>query len=212
MTPQTELFTRASVPPSLSDLYLKGCEDCTLSEQSRPVKMRGNWNARVFLGGEAPGKIEEANNCTFIGPAGELLKEALQELGLNIDKDFLIGNMTQCRPHPPAGSKKENRAPTAAEISACRYHLETIVEAHNPDLIVLIGGIAASSIMKNYPGAVGRAVNKFYGPDGHNLSVEADLYVVWHPAYILRNMTDRPKWMRQLTKLRDYMLGRQLVQ
>lgn len=207
---QVEDYTRATLPVEI-DIPSKGCKDCSLSEKSFPIRPRGNYDARVILVGEAPGKVEEAENCFFIGPAGRLLAEATKGLGFSLDENFFVMNTVLCRPHPPAGVRKENRLPTATEIAECRPHLEKIVEAHNPDLVVVIGGVAAKAVMKKYPGSVGRTVNRFFGSDEHNLPTSADLFAIWHPAYILRNMTEKPGWTKQLVKLRDYMIGRGLV-
>jgi DNA polymerase len=162
--------------------------------------------------GEGPGRVEEEKNCFFIGPAGTELDSSLATLSIPMDKNFFICNAVQCRPHPPEGVRKENRAPTPDEISACRHNLDRIVELHQPELIILIGGVAAKAVLKEPPRAVGAIVGRFSGPDSHTLKCNADIYSIWHPAYILRNMEKKKEWMRQLVVLRDYLLGRRLVE
>lgn len=202
--------TRAKLPAALSGIY--DCRACELSKKSHPIYPRGNFAAPTMMLGEAPGKIEEQENCFFIGPAGAELDASLKTLSVSMDENFFICNAVQCRPHPPEGVRKENRAPTTEEVAACRHNLDKIVELHQPKLIVVIGGVAAKAIMKVPPRSVGAIVGKFAGPRDHTLNCDADLYSIWHPAYILRNMERKKDWMMQLVVLRDYMKGNNLIQ
>lgn len=203
---------RARLPIALKDPFQTGCNysHCGMHNATNPVRPRGSWNAKAAWLGEAPGLQEEKHNCTFIGPAGELAEEVLDGIGLPFDKNFLVPNVCLCRPHPPAGSTKQNRTPTVAEMKACRPHLEKIIRLHKPQLIVMVGGQATKSIMEGSP-AISKVVGKFFGPEEHDLPTDADLYAIWHPAYILRNMSEKQEWTRQLVRLRDYMLGRNMV-
>jgi DNA polymerase len=203
---------RARLPSILKDPFLHGCKtsQCGMFSTNKPVRPRGNWEARALWTGEAPGLQEERQNCTFVGPAGNLAAEVLESIGLPIDKNFLVVNSCQCRPYPPAGSTKQNRTPNKDEIKACRPYLERIVELHKPDIIVIVGGKAAESIMESAP-PISKIVGKFFGPEQHDFPIDADLYAIWHPAYILRNMREKEEWTKHLIRLRDYMLGRKIV-
>lgn len=208
MTNPTDL-PRALLPAILKDPFLNGCKftDCGMYGTSHPVRPRGNWKAEAIWLGEAAGLEEEKNNCTFIGPAGNLAEEVLTEIGLPLDENFLLPNICFCRPHPPKESRKQNRTPTVAEIKCCSSHLERIVRLHKPKLIVLVGGQAAKAVMEGSP-AISRIVGKFFGSEEHDFPIDADLYAIWHPAYILRNMGEKSQWKRHLVRLRDYMIGR----
>lgn len=203
---------RARLPAILKDPFQLGCtfKHCGINGTSSPVRPRGSWDAQAIWLGEAAGQEEEKQNCTFIGPAGKLAEEVLNNIGLPLDKNFLVPNVCLCRPHPPIGSNKQNRTPTIAEMKACRPHLEKIIRLHKPKLIVMVGGQAAKSAMEKAP-AISKMVGKFFGSEEHDFSVDADLYAIWHPAYILRNMSEKPAWIKQLVRLRDYMIGRDMV-
>lgn len=202
---------RPNLPPNLQSLYQSKCTLCTLSGESRPIRPRGSWEAKALLIGEAPGKVEEEKDIFFIGPAGKELESCCDGLGMPLDLNFLICNAVQCRPHSPVGSGKENRPPIRAEIEACRPHLEKMILTHSPELIVVLGRIAASAVLRDATRAMSGMVGKFFIPSDHIFSVDADVYVAYHPAYILRNQNEKPEFMRQLTRLRDYMLGRQIL-
>lgn len=200
---------RARLPNSLKDPFLTGCkfDHCGMHQTNRPIRPRGSWDAEAIWLGEAPGQEEQKHNCTFVGPAGKLAEQVLEEIGLPLDKNFLVPNTCLCRALPTAGSTKQNRTPTISETRACRPHLEKIVRLHEPKVIVLVGSQAAKAVMENPP-AISKIVGKFFGAEQHDFPVDADLYAIWHPAYILRNMTEKQAWGQMLIRLRDYMIGR----
>lgn len=196
---------RATLPHELEKI-ISSCKSCDLSNESHPIHPRGNFSAKTMIVGEAPGKVEEQEDCFFIGPAGRLLEQELKEISLDLDQNFFIHNTVLCRPHPPAGTGKENRAPTSAEIKLCKSNFNVFLEAHDPRLIVLIGAIATRAIIPNFNQPISKVAGRFL--QGEN---NRDLYVIWHPAYILRNMQKKNEWVTQLTRLRDYMIGRDLI-
>ncbi len=205
------MANRSKLPTALKNPFLTGCdiETCGMHGTSQPVRPRGNWDAKIMWIGEAAGLHEEEENCTFVGQAGQETEKTLMSIGLSMDENFLFPNVCLCRPHPPIGATKQNRTPTMAEIKSCRPHLERIIELHKPKLLVLVGGSATKSILPGAP-TIGKVVGTFTGSD-HNLPTDADTYSIWHPAYVLRNMNEKPEWVRQLIKLRDYIIGRGLI-
>jgi DNA polymerase len=164
-----------------------------------------------LLIGEGPGTEERDKDCFFVGLAGEKLDKTLTLTGLSLDKDFLSYNLVRCWPAPPASSKRFNGTPTAAQISKCRKHLDKLVERFNPKLIVLCGGLAAKHVLLNFGSNVSSIVGKFFSSRHHNLSSSADVYICWHPSYILRAPENEKDWFFQLIKCRDFMVSRRLV-
>ena len=65
--------------------------------------------------GEAPGAEEDRQGLPFVGRAGQLLNQLLEEIGLSRE-DVFIANILKCR--PPG-----NRDPQPEEIEACRPYL-----------------------------------------------------------------------------------------
>jgi DNA polymerase len=203
---------RARLPQHIDSVFGRdGCKDCELSKLSYPVHPRGSWKSQVDIIGEAAGKKEEEEDLTFCGPAGRFFEEALTSIGLDIDKDFLLYNSTLCRPHAPLDSQKENRQPSVLEVKACSKNIITIAKTRNSALVVSAGVVPSRAVMKKFPGSISRIVGQFFSPDEHNLETEADLFVIWHPSYILRNQNMKNEWIKQLIVLRDYMIGRKLI-
>src|SRR5947209_3411516 len=77
----------------------------------------GDPAARISLVGEAPAEYEVRQGKPFVGPAGRVLNEALAAVGLARDQVWLT-NVAKCRVMRVVNGRRENRAPTAAELKA----------------------------------------------------------------------------------------------
>ncbi|UCG72489.1 MAG: uracil-DNA glycosylase [Chromatiales bacterium] len=154
---------------------VSNCRACALAEsRTQTVFGVGDVNADWMIIGEAPGAEEDRRGEPFVGRAGQLLNEMLLAVGLTRDRVF-IANILKCR--PPA-----NRDPRPEEIAACAGHLQRQIEIIQPRLILVVGRIAAQSLLQT-TAPVGRLRGKVheYGPAG------LPLVVTYHPAYLLRS-------------------------
>ena len=147
---------------------IRRCTKCPLHEsRTLAVPGDGHANARVMIIGEAPGQEEDRTGHPFVGAAGRFLNEVLAGSGLSRD-DIFITNIVKCR--PPA-----NRTPRVLEIETCTSnYLFAQIELVNPELIMLLGGVAAKKILgvKNITAARGAVIQR----DGRK-------YIVgYHPA------------------------------
>jgi len=115
----------------------------------------GKASARVMLIGEAPGREEDASGHPFVGAAGRFLDHVLEGTGIN-RSDLFITNIVKCRP-------PKNRAPRVNEIETCASnYLFKQIELINPALIMLLGGVAAKTILgvKSVNEARGRVIER----------------------------------------------------
>ena len=95
---------------------VKACEKCPLHEtRTKAVFGAGDANADLMFVGEAPGAEEDRQGLPFVGRAGQLLNQMLEEIGLSREEVF-IANVLKSR--PPG-----NRDPQPMEIEACRPYL-----------------------------------------------------------------------------------------
>ena len=92
-----------------------------------------------MLIGEAPGRDEDLRGKPFVGRAGQLLDRMLAAIGLT-EEHVYITNTVYWR--PPG-----NRTPTPAEVEACAPFLARQIELLSPEVIVLLGGAAAKTIL-----------------------------------------------------------------
>ncbi len=152
---------------------VKDCQKCGLARhRTRLVFGSGNPNSSILLIGEAPGFHEDQQGKPFVGSAGQLLDRILAAIKLS-RQDIFITNVVKCRP-------PDNRDPLPEECEACSYILTRQLEIIEPKFILLLGRIAAGSLLKtndslaNLRGKV------------HSLG-DAQVVVTYHPAALLRN-------------------------
>src|SRR5215213_2167210 len=147
---------------------IRVCTKCPLWE-SRMIAVPGDgsYSSKVMIIGEAPGKEEDETGKPFVGSAGRYLDHVLEGTGLD-RRDFFITNTVKCRP-------PKNRTPKSLEIKTCTSnYLFNQIELVNPKLIMLLGTVAAKTVLglKSIGEARGRVIEK----DGRR-------YIVgYHPA------------------------------
>ena len=136
---------------------------------------RGAPQARLMLIGEAPGRDEDIAGKPFVGRAGQLLDKMLAAIGVDETKVH-IANTVYWR--PPG-----NRTPTPAETLACAPFVTRQMELVAPEVIVLLGGVAAKSVLGLTEGILKlRGKWRALNVAGREVKVLATL----HPAYLLR--------------------------
>jgi uracil-DNA glycosylase len=145
----------------------------------RVVFGEGDVNAKVMLVGQGPGIVEEQTGRPFAGPSGRLLDQALAEVGLERGKLWLT-NVIKCRAVKSEKGRVVDRAPSAAELKACRPWLDGELDIIQPEIIVCIGVPSAKALIDK----------KFRLSEEHGQVREAPdgtrRTAVFHPAYVLR--------------------------
>lgn len=129
-----------------------GCTRCPLHARAHNyVWYRGDSPCDVLFIGEAPGKDEDLVGQPFVGRAGDVLNEWLQDSWVRLLDDGIVGgqiseaipftagitNVVRCIPWMP--DKSKIRAPSKAEAAACSPILQETILAANPRLIILLG-------------------------------------------------------------------------
>ncbi len=122
--------------------------------------------------GEAPGENEDRQGRPFVGAAGQLLTQLLEEIGLSRD-DIFITNVLKSR--PPG-----NRDPLPEEVAACAPYLDAQIEVLQPSVILLLGRHALQRLLPEAPG-----ISRSHGTLIHR---GARTYMpCYHPAAALYN-------------------------
>ena len=154
------------------------CQRCKLhTNRIKLVYGDGDQNARLMLIGEGPGADENATGRTFVGKAGQLLTKMLA--AIHIDrKDVYITNVVKCRP-------PNNRNPEPEEIEACYPYLKEQISIIKPDLILLLGRVAAEALLKQ-----GKTLKNYRLTTHEIMGIKT--YVTYHPSALLRN----PGWKK----------------
>jgi uracil-DNA glycosylase len=124
-----------------------GCQACPLWKTgTQTVFGEGERTAKVMFVGEQPGNDEDLQGKPFVGPAGKLLDQALDEAGINRD-DVYVTNMVKHFKWEPKGKRRIHKKPNAREIAACRPWLEAELEVVKPEVLVCLGATAAQGLL-----------------------------------------------------------------
>ena len=154
---------------------LSDCTKCPLAEGRTTVVFgTGDPDADLMFVGEAPGFNEDKQGKPFVGRAGKLLDQLLEEIGL-VRKQVFIANVLKCR--PPG-----NRDPQPMEIEACEGHLYRQIELIQPRVICSLGNFATKLLSGSPQGITRvRGVPQLREIGGRNVF----LYPIFHPAAAL---------------------------
>ncbi len=121
------------------------CTDCELyRDATQTVFGSGSANAPLALVGECPGDVEDHRGEPFVGPAGRVLWEGLESAGIRSDGVYVTNAVKHFR-WEPRGKRRIHRTPGTEHIHACRHWLEDELRVIDPDLVVLLGAVAARS-------------------------------------------------------------------
>lgn len=177
--------------PSLKGA-VSSCVACPLHKtRSQAVFGVGDEEAEWLLVGEAPGAEEDQKGEPFVGQAGRLLDAMLGSINLSRNANVYIANVLKCR--PPA-----NRNPEPAEVSKCAPHLQRQIELIRPRLILAMGRFAVQTLLQT-DASIASLRGKLHAYHG------VPLIVTYHPAYLLRTLTDKAKaWQDLLFAVRTF--------
>jgi DNA polymerase len=134
--------------PSLSNLRsaVGECRACDLWEHAtQPVMGEGARHAAVMLVGEQPGDKEDRSGEPFVGPAGRVLDDALEQVGL-ARETLYVTNAVKHFKWTPRGKRRIHQQPSTTEVQACWQWLEREIRAVRPELVIALGATAARAL------------------------------------------------------------------
>ena len=160
---------------------IDNCKKCKLYENRTQIVVGGGTpETDVLFVGEAPGRQEDKEGKPFVGRAGELLDELLEDIGLERNEVY-ITNTVLCRP-------PNNRDPEEEEIEACTPYLDKHIDIIDPEVIVPLGSFATSYILDKYDIDAG-TISNIHGEvfSVSNLKGQFKIIPQYHPAAVLYN-------------------------
>ena len=154
------------------------CRRCELyKKRTRVVFGQGSIKPKVVFVGEAPGANEDIQGVPFVGRSGALLRKLIKEAGI---ERFYITNTVLCRP-------PRNRTPFFTEVEACNKRLRAQIAILKPESLVLVGATAYRALTSgNVDFATATRNSYTLVLEGRGERVQVGLYVIYHPAYLLR--------------------------
>jgi uracil-DNA glycosylase len=125
------------------------CKACDLWKRgTQTVFGEGSPGARIMFVGEQPGDREDLAGKPFVGPAGKLLDEALNEVGIDRKLVYVTNAVKHFKWTPdPRGKRRIHKKPSYSEIAACRPWLDAELEVLKPEVLVCLGATAAQALL-----------------------------------------------------------------
>jgi DNA polymerase len=161
------------------------CRACPLwKSATQTVFGEGRSPAGVMLVGEQPGDVEDRAGRPFVGPAGRLLRELVDEAGLG-DQELYVTNAVKHFKWRASGKRRIHDKPNWSEIRACNPWLLLELQAVRPDVVVCLGATAAQALLGR-----GARVGALRGRV-HEAEGVGRIVVTIHPSAVLRRRDDR---------------------
>jgi DNA polymerase len=168
------------------------CRRCKLwSGRTHLVFGVGNPQAKLMFVGEGPGRDEDLQGEPFVGRAGQLLTDIITKgMGLKRE-DVYICNVVKCRP-------PDNRNPEPDEVASCEPFLKKQVDLVKPKIIVGLGKFAVQTLLQTKV-PITRIRGNWHSYHG------IKLMPTLHPAYLLRNPSDKKLVWEDIKKVMKEM-------
>ncbi len=200
------------------------CRACALCEGRRQTVFGVGQNAAGedaapevdwLIVGEAPGENEDRVGEPFVGQAGQLLDNMLKAMQLSRKSSassansptpgVYIVNVIKCR--PPG-----NRNPSPQEVAQCEPYLHRQIALLQPKIILAMGKFAAASLLRATLPEVdktplGRLRGQVHTYTHEDLSIP--VVATYHPAYLLRSLTEKAKSWEDLCLALNSLAQRQ---
>jgi len=138
-----------SNPRSIDELKAAaaGCQGCELHrDATQTVFGRGAPDAKIIFLGEQPGDVEDQHGLPFVGPAGRLLREAVDEAGID-PAELYISNAVKHFRFELKGRRRIHQTPGPAHIAACRPWVVAEFALLKPKLLVILGATAGKALL-----------------------------------------------------------------
>ena len=123
------------------------CKGCDLYKHAiQVVPGAGSSRAKLMLVGEQPGNEEDKQGAPFVGPAGGLLRRAMDELHIKPAEVFMTNAVKHFK-FVQRGKLRLHQSPRMSELNACRPWLAAEIDAVKPRVILCLGASAAKSLL-----------------------------------------------------------------
>jgi uracil-DNA glycosylase len=138
--------------------------------------------------GEQPGDQEDRTGLPFVGPAGRLLDQAMQEAGIERSQAYVTNVVKHFKWSPAErGKRRIHKKPRYSEIQACRPWLDAELQVVQPEVLVCLGASAAQSLLgKDF--RVSRDRGKLI-----RSSLAPHVIATVHPSSVLRAQDDESR-------------------
>lgn len=125
------------------------CTGCPLYQTgTQTVFGEGPSDALAVVVGEQPGDQEDRAGRPFVGPAGQILDQALREVGISRSELYLTNAVKHFK-WERRGTRRIHSKPNARELAACKPWLMAELDVIHPKMVVCLGATAAQDLLGN---------------------------------------------------------------
>jgi DNA polymerase len=197
-------FDEGFVASTLDELGhgVQACRRCPLwRDATQGVCGEGPKQAKLMIVGEQPGDQEDLAGRPFVGPAGQVLNEALEDAGIDRD-DVFVTNAVKHFKHEPRGKRRLHKTPVASEVSACRWWLDQERRLVKPLVTLALGATASLGVLGCKVAVTQERGQALTMTDGSTAMITV------HPSHLLRlpdevaRVREREAFMRDLQRVR----------
>ncbi len=151
---------------------LENLLSCSCPNASEKVPFKGPSPADLVVVGDNPGLIEVEKDDLFVGPAGQMLRNHLTNVGFDLTT---IGwmNVIGCYTAD---------TPTKTAVAACSGNFESQLKMFNPKFVLLLGAVALKAVHPFLEISKARGA-----PFKHEKYGDTIFFPTFHPAFGLRN-------------------------
>jgi uracil-DNA glycosylase len=179
------------------------CQRCPLWKLGTQTVFGEGAVRNLMLVGEQPGDVEDRAGRPFVGPAGRLLRELLEEAEI-AEEDVYLTNAVKHFKWRPKGKRRIHDKPSWSEIRACSHWLDLEFRAVRPELVVCLGA-TATQVLMGRTARVGQLRGKAI-----ELEQGVPAVVTIHPSAVLRAGDERET--RRAELLEDLELAHRLLE
>ncbi len=177
------------------------CQACPLYQNATTTVFgEGPSNASIMIIGEQPGDQEDLLGRPFIGPAGQLLNQALTKAKIDRTKTYLTNAVKHFK-FTPKGKHRLHQSPNLDEIHRCKPWLIAEILQVQPQTIILLGATAARSLIDpNFKISQSRGLipNPYLAPK---------MIATYHPSFLLRIQDPKERNIQYQKFLQDLELA-----
>jgi DNA polymerase len=125
------------------------CRRCGLWKLGSQVVFGEGAKRSLMLVGEQPGDVEDRAGRPFVGPAGKLLREVLEEVGIAPEEAYVTNAVKhfKWRAGGPGGKRRIHDKPRWTEVKACGHWLGLELATVRPEPVVCLGATAAQALL-----------------------------------------------------------------
>jgi len=121
------------------------CTRCPLYARATQTVFGEGAAGGLLLVGEQPGDVEDEAGHPFVGPAGRLLRQLLDEAEI-AEQSVYLTNAVKHFKWRSGGKRRIHDKPSWTEVKACGHWLGLELAAVRPALVVCLGATAAQAL------------------------------------------------------------------